>query len=793
MIAALADEDPGPLRTWLAGRGADHRALWRLPQWNAGDQPGDTATLRQGPRDSEQRVAEVLARQMPLAAAHPGGLVMLLLYLIYEVEQAWERSYHYRPMWHTLRGAQQFLDTHPSLISEADGPAVRATSTMMSCLDSQIRVENALVCGDLAELGRAAVSAVDAAAQTLASTDTLGHRFPALAAHLREKADACESYYRALCVAAADLRRFRAEGGSLDQGIAALAAAERDDRGCDHYDRSELRAHRFDLVALQAAQDRDWWWIDHGKMVYVYPFALRGITPQEVVRRASDRGVDWSIGGVAPAAVQDHLDQDDVWDGSDYLGRGYDGALIEMPGATLRAADGTVAATFQVELRLSRLGNHYVRLESELVNASPYDVYLAMFRAAPEHGYADVTLDVAGAESHPRLCDLAVRLAQDLATNLDPPVRAITRPGMFHVLLSLHAASLTHGYQPHGQRREVRDPEALLDAIGAGVLTNPVTHCVGSIAEWIRYRYQPEAHRDSTGVGRQMWWTCNTTVLPALGEPEFSATTRETIVEFVASLEGLFAGWSSELASYHQWISAQVPDVSKLAEEAVPEGPSLDDLAAQLEHEQLRLHDFATETRSVVALIESPSLLSSPVAAAILASALRAAGYPQRRAELAQRTEEVLDARLGLRIEALARRRLAREAREAARQERRRRARLDTMLAVIAAIGISGLGQIIQAGYDLRVAGAVWIVAAITLLAAVVGVAVWRLADRSGGSAEADDSPAPAPPARRAAPPAGPAGTPSTRAPSDAPGKPVLRPASPLRAAAPEVTRDALA
>src|SRR5690606_20756223 len=75
-----------------------------------------------------------------------------------------------------------------------------------------------------------------------------------------------------------------------------------------------------------------------------------------------------------------------------------------------------------------------------------------------------------------------------------------------------------------------------------------------------------------------------------------------------------------------------------------------------------------------------------------------------------------------------ARRRQAAQMRAAARLEQRRRARLDTMLAVIAAIGISGLGQIIQAGYEIRLAGAVWIAVLIALIAAVVGAVVWRLA-----------------------------------------------------------------
>src|SRR5690606_15608465 len=122
-----------------------------------------TATPRQGPRDGDLRVAEVLAAQAPVAARHPGGLPLLLLYLVYEVERAWEHSYHYRPIWHTLRGTHDFFATRPELVPDGEATAVRAVLSVMSSLDLEIQAENALICGDLAGLARAATSVVDTA------------------------------------------------------------------------------------------------------------------------------------------------------------------------------------------------------------------------------------------------------------------------------------------------------------------------------------------------------------------------------------------------------------------------------------------------------------------------------------------------------------------------------------------------------------------------------------------------------------------------------------------------------
>ncbi|MEU8354281.1 hypothetical protein, partial [Streptomyces sp. NPDC048845] len=56
-----------------------------------------------------------------------------------------------------------------------------------------------------------------------------------------------------------------------------------------------------------------------------------------------------------------------------------------------------------------------------------------------------------------------------------------------------------------------------------------------------------------------------------------------------------------------------------------------------------------------------------------------------------------------------------------ARAERRQRAKLDSLLAVIAAVGISGLGQILQSGYAVEATGSALIVTAIVLLAGFVG------------------------------------------------------------------------
>src|SRR2546423_881451 len=84
-----------------------------------------------------------------------------------------------------------------------------------------------------------------------------------------------------------------------------------------------------------------------------------------------------------------------------------------------RDARGTrlVRAHLHAEIRVSLLGNHYVRFEGVLGAAGPQGVYSALWRAAPEHGTVDVRLGDS-AQQWPRLSALAMDLVADLSGRL---------------------------------------------------------------------------------------------------------------------------------------------------------------------------------------------------------------------------------------------------------------------------------------------------------------------------------------------------------------------------------------
>jgi hypothetical protein len=208
-----------------------------------------------------------------------------------------------------------------------------------------------------------------------------------------------------------------------------------------------------------------------------------------------------------------------------------------------------------------------------------------------------------------------------------------------------------------------------------------------------------------------------------LGTPSFQIGMYRTLAEFAGSLGGLFGAWFDELAAYHT-------RVMKLLDRLGDGGGELSELTAdaeELRREQLRLHDFVAEARSVQSLIRSPALVASPQDAAELRRLLDVAGWDRVAGDFATKVAELLDDRLGTHLEALAARRQEEADRLAARHERRSNARMNTLLAVIAGAGVAGVVQVLQAELEFGAAGSILGAAVVVLIAVVAGVAVRAL------------------------------------------------------------------
>jgi hypothetical protein len=655
----------------------------------------------------------VLATAFGTAAGAPGGIPRLLAYLHHECDQAWDISYHFPPIWATLRGALELWAAAAWVSDPVERTSADAFAALLVVLDLEILLENAVTCGLLREAARLGTESAAQAGVAAELAGQLTVSAPPVARYVGDWGVACAGYDGALARAAAAIADLLdGSGDRLDEAIAALRAGEAQlGAGPGEYDTpdaSELRAHRYSLEELRAARDRPWLYLDTARVVYLYPFGLRGREPVEIVEQAAASAAGWRVCGVGPVDVHERFNLDDVWHSSDAEGRRFDGVQVLLPVMTLRGPAGAgdqVIASLRAELRLSRLGNHYLRFEGDLVDADPQDVYAALMRAAPEHGRADVRCGD-GVRHWARLADFAIDLIEEVSGALGTTMSAA--PGMFQVLLNVYAASIGTG-PGATERAEVRTLDELTGAVGAAVLFRPVANMINTLAEWVRYP-KPEPAEVITGATNLrdhiVMRTCNTTVQVALGLAHWSLGTAGTVAEFAATLEGLFAAWFDELGEYHQRIrEIHEPSGSETLAELVVQ-------ANDLNEHQIRLHKLVTEARSTLSLITSPALVASPVVAQQLAAMVSAAGTEQRSADLSRRAEEVLDERLGRAIEAVARQRADRDA-------RRERIQDEVIAAILAAVGFSGLGQIFQAGYGWTGPSRTWAILTVVIVLAL--------------------------------------------------------------------------
>jgi hypothetical protein len=616
--------------------------------------------------------------------------------------------------------------------------------------------------------------------------------------------------------AARGIARFLSGRGGLDETRRAVLEAEQallrsydpdtpypTDIGTGQ-DWSEIRAYRHDIDALIEASHQPWLCIDDGTITYIYPFALRLpdstpaapaslmaayqafvdrlpdlTSPDEATREVEvarqDRVLDelsrLRVGGVPVTRVRRRFVLDDVWHGTDVSGRRFDGFVLDLPTVTLHVptgnpddpdvAAGEVVTQLAAEVRLSHLGNHYVKFTGRLRNVGPHDLHSALLRAAPEHGAMVVTFDATddgpvatGGQPvplWPRLSALAMTVIDDLCRGMGAEKTA--SEGSFQVLLTITAASTTPapgtpalgtpapgtpapGTAAPGApalgtaaldvpgieapRLALTDLDALRAAYGAAVLFNPVPHMVTSFVEWSHYAI-PDGAEVGTPWGRRgrtTIRTANTTVHVALGAPHWELATTCTISEFVASLAGLFGRWMEQLNEHAEEVNRHRDALETVMESDDPEAlERLRRAADLLRTKRLDLQTFITQCRSMIALIKSPALVRSPAVAAQMARMLEAGGFHLLEQGFNRRAEQVLSNDLQAVID-----KAATDMEE--RTERRHRRHLDTLLAVIAAIGVSGLAQLIQAGYGFGGEVSLAFAVAICLLAAIVGTAV---------------------------------------------------------------------
>ncbi|MEY9904668.1 hypothetical protein ABIA35_000884 [Catenulispora sp. MAP12-49] len=713
-----------------------------LPRWDA--QIPLTAKGTGDPRDTPPRRKEALERiskQLPRVAHHPGGTARLLLLVLEQVEEAWEVSYIFEPLWDTLHGAQDCLWENTDLYTGNgdDARATQAALALLESLDAQILAEDSLVSGLLMERAEACDRAAEEAQRAMETVDEVPSDFGGNVRDLiRAKAIPYLTCYSSLASATRALVScYNGDtDGYLEAAISNLGEMEKHP-DMDPVMATELRAGRFSLTELLGRRADRWLRINRGKLVYIYPFGFKCTDPSATV---ADIGSLPELTLANAEGSQSELDLNDIWASSGTADR-YTGCLIKLPAVsvwTSAAPSGRKLEELDARIVVSSFGNHYVRLEAELSEVYPPDLYQMLIRAAPESGrllvgFADANSQ--NGQTWPRLSALAYSLANDLGAKLGyDPETVICRPALYHVIMSVEAASTTRGVaSAHraADRRETLKRADLRTAVGIELLTNPIPSLIGSMAEWIRYANLPDTSGSMEGaLGEWVVRTCNTTSVIALGQSNFAIGTWIAATEFVASLDGLLEAWSSELFDHHNrtdgfernWWEIEEPRDKSASEQVKPRQRRRDNRTAtkKLSHdmtdERMQIEAFSVRLHATEAALSSASLVASPLTANILRGLLEMSGYPRKVEHIHHDMEFLSHGQLDEALKQLAR--------ELAAMERESQARrLALVTAVIAAMGISGLAQLLESGYQWHRTITILIVAVVIVIAIAVAVA----------------------------------------------------------------------
>lgn len=681
-------------------------------------------------------VIQVVREVVPQVSGDPVE-PYLALYIRTVCEAAWELTWDHTPLLEVLDEAERAWRR----VAPPTGSVAAAAVAAMLALRVELRLESACSTGDPHLTAEVAQQAVRQIRRLSRRSSHLGDS--ELPRYLVDLLDGCLEYLEAVHTAARAAADFLDRSGDdLDAAVLALQESE---AGSDsHTSLSEIRAHRVALQRLREAREEEWLRVEDGSVVCLYPFGIRHSDQAAVVEVVKQHAAEWVLAG---SALENHptslLLVDDVWRGDDPLQRRYEGTQLDLPDLYLCSEQGVVTSA-RVTITISQLGNHYLRVEFPLRKALPHTVASTVWLPAPEYGdllelghclrfgdpEADESFDETGDETGggrrrwPRLSAVAQEVLRDVVAALrDAGLEQAGlsfRPGMYHVVTTVREASVLPAGDP--SRAQPLDLAARIPTLfGSQSITHPIPAGVGSVAFWARYAAPIGTLVDCAGLTDEYLLVSeNHTLISSFSSPDFMVGTVGQAAEFAASLEGMFAAWQDELSDFYLGLT---PHLKRLESDAEVD---LGQVLAELESRQLRLRQFLTSARVSVLFLSSPALVTSPVMRDTITQLLNLRPVWVQRADFTDVAGQALADRVNDLIEAWMRRKEEEKDRETADQNRRNQLRIDTMLAVLTAIGISGVLALLQTGYGLQRWGSVVLVVVVVALAGVVGMASYR-------------------------------------------------------------------
>lgn len=691
----------------------------------------------------ETRSAVTLVADAVTAAHHADVLPLLCGYLRAVGQRAWELTWDHTAIHRVIVAALRSADTLG--LRPENEPSLQ----LLVLLQTELRVETACSLSSYTEVVETTARGVAICRAIQGAAEQTTGRF--LRRYLRVVGGSRASYLEAVGIAAAASLEFLSGGtptdgnDRLDEAVAALRAAEEDQRKGDESSRTELRAHRVTVQALQGAREVPWLRVDAGRVICLYPFGLRGQTYDDIVAAVRRDGAGWSLVGVplgnAPTQL---LLVDDLWRGDDTLHRSYEGTQLDLPAVLIPPPEGGASIRAEASIVISQLGNHHLRFEIPLVNALPHDVAHRTWLGAPECGRLTelggrgISLDHDGSPQWDRLSELAATILAGLPVELRKStlrkgdsmvpmeVEVSARPGMYQVVTLVSSASALPGGRS-AEAHPLSSAAEIPTLFGSTLLLHPIPSGIGALSSWTLYEPQGTTIETAALLKELMVVNTNHTLLACLHSPSFMIETVCEAIEFVISLDGLFAAWQDDLSSYYLRLRDQVDEFTEMINATAVDDESqiFVDQIDVLERQQLELRRFTTRARVSLLFVVSPALVTSPVMRRTIDDLLETSSVWQSRQELTDVAEHVLGDRLHTLIESWDRRRAEREDELRRHHQVRSQLIFGTLTAVVAGIGVSGVVSIFQSGYGIEDGGSLGLAALVVVVAAGCGLLFW--------------------------------------------------------------------
>ncbi len=627
----------------------------------------------------------VLQDAFAAAASSQDGPLLLALYVHGRCLEKWERTEDYGRIRDVLDALGDAAGSAPS-----SGPwgAVGAELVPIvvdhaKLIVEEMSVEDAMSCSCPIAVSQRAHGIVTSLDALLARERALEPGFAEARNVVQADAGTARFHFQAVHEIAESVRSFLdeqvpARTRCFDQILSDLNKALDSDAYDGDVYASELKAQATALEALRDHSAAPRLRVDEADIVYLYPFALDGIGAAEAVGRALAGDTDKAFVSLGLGTVSARqLSLNDLWVREDTTEEGYSGATIELPRIMVETTGGD-RLEFTSEVRLSRLGNHVLRVASALPDlADLHTLNQALRRGSHAMGEEKHTTGVSESKEtkKTKFPYYAEQVTRAIAVALDAEV--ITEPSAdSHVVVAARSISVVGS---DGTSSSAGLPE-LRQAVGWTLLFHPVRHLATALEEWIRYPPPGVTNLVSQEayVGDFVVRTDNTTVSLMPASPEWLVGEYEEMIEFVASLPSLLELWKRQAGKRAKNLDGSL-------------GASTSASIADLHDQEATNLELEQDIRRRLAFLHSPMLCRTRGQRRFLDALWESAGLTLAESDVERRLTQLGDRQE--RIAALVRQKEQEDGELRRERDESFSRRVEVVLGVLAAASLAGVIQ----------------------------------------------------------------------------------------------------